>query len=172
MSYEVQEPLDDLDWHILCLLQENARLTFAELGRLVGLTRPAVAERVRQLEEAGVITGYRAELDLRKVGLPMMAFIRIATSGEGKYDQMLALIKDRPEVLECHRVTGGDSYFVKMVVSSVEHLQEVLERLLPYGQPTTSIVLSSPVTNRIVGPPSAGRGRVDGAQPTRRRSRP
>lgn len=169
MTYEEQVSLDDVDWHILCELQMDARLTYAELGRRVGLTRPAVAERVRRLELAGVITGYRAQVDLRRVGLPLIAFIRVATSGEGKYDQMLAIIKDRPEVLECHRVTGSDSYFVKVVVASVEHLQELLERLIPYGQPTTSIVLSSPVTTKVIGPPKFGGEQVEvGKRGTRR----
>lgn len=154
MAFDSQAMLDDVNWRILQELQQNARISFAELGRRVGLTAPAVAERVRRLEEKGIITGYHAELDTSKVGLPLLAFIRIATSGEGRYEQVLALVRDRPEVLECHRVTGGDSYFVKVIVSSVQHLEEFLERLLPYGQPTTSIVLSSPVTHRVVGPPA------------------
>jgi Lrp/AsnC family leucine-responsive transcriptional regulator len=127
-----------------------------------------VGERVKRLEEAGIIAGYRAEVDLRRVGLPLTAFIRVATAGEGKYDQVLALIKDRPEVLECHRVTGSDSYFVKVVVASVEHLQALLERLIPYGQPTTSIVLSSPVTNKVIGPPNFEREHAEGKRAARK----
>lgn len=162
MAYEEQPALDDVDWHILCELQAEARISYTELGRRVGLTRPAVGERVKRLEEVGVIRGYRADVDLRKVGLPLTALIRVATAGEGRYDQVLGLLKDRPEVLECHRVTGSDSYFVKVVVASVEHLQELLERLMPYGQPTTSIVLSSPVTNRVIGPSTFGGEPGDG----------
>lgn len=154
MTLNSQVEIDDISWQILCALQENARLTYTELGRRVGLTSPAVAERVRRLEEMGVITGYRAEIDASKVGLPLTAFVRIATAGEGKYDQVLNVLRDRREVMECHRVTGSDSYFVKIIVSSVEHLQDFLERLVPYGQPTTSIVLSSPVKHRILGPPA------------------
>jgi len=154
MAFESESILDDVAWSILRELQKDARITYSELGRRVGLTRPAAAERVRRLEEAGIITGYHAELDTSRVGLPLMALVRIATAGEGKYEQVLALIKDRPEVLECHRVTGSDTYVVKVIVSSVQHLQEFLERLVPYGQPTTSIVLSSPVTHRVVGPPA------------------
>jgi Lrp/AsnC family leucine-responsive transcriptional regulator len=152
MTSESEALLDDVGWRILHLLQENARLSYTELGREVGLTSRAVAERVRRLEETGIITGYRAELDVSKIGLPLTAFIRIATSGEGKYEQVLALVRDRPEVLECHRVTGTDSYFIKVLVSSVQHLEEFLVRLVPYGQPTTSVVLSSPVTHRVLGP--------------------
>ncbi len=146
--------LDKIDWQILEILQEDARATFAELGRRVRLTRPAVAERVRRLEEAGVIISYSADVDLSKIGLPMTAFIRLATSSEGRYAQALAAIEAMPEVLECHRVTGGDSYFIKAAVSTVAHLQQVIEELLLYGQPTTSIVLSSPVTRRKVSQPS------------------
>ena len=157
MTSEAETLLDDVGWRLLQLLQDNARLTYTELGREVGLTSRAVAERVRRLEEAGIITGYRAELDIRKIGLPLTAFIRIATAGEGKYEQVLAVVKDRPEVLECHRVTGTDSYFIKVIVSSVRHLEEFLVRLMPYGQPTTSVVLSSPVTHRVLGPHTLAR---------------
>ncbi len=163
MSFDSEAVLDDVSWRILQELQVDARLSYAELGRRVGLTAPAVAERVHRLEEAGVITGYRVELNSAKVGLPLTAFIRIATAGEGKSEHVLAIIRDRPEVLECHRVTGSDSYFVKVIVSSVQHLEEFLERLLPFGQPTTSIVLSSPVTNRVLGPPTARVPRPSGA---------
>ncbi|MHB1135012.1 MAG: Lrp/AsnC family transcriptional regulator [Chloroflexota bacterium] len=150
MASETEALLDDVGWRILCLLQENARQTYVEIGKEVGLTSRAVAERVRRMEEAGIITGYRAEVDASRVGLPLTAFIRIATAGEGKYDQVLAMLRERPEVLECHRVTGTDSFFIKAIVASVQHLEEFLVRLVPYGQPTTSVVLSSPVTHRVI----------------------
>ena len=150
MTSENEALLDDIGWRIVCLLQENARLTYTEIGKEVGLSARAVAERVRRLEEAGVIVGYRAEVNASRLGLPMTAFIRIATAGEGKYEQVLSLLRDRPEVLECHRVTGTDSYFIKVIVASVQHMEEFLARLVPYGQPTTSVVLSSPVTHRVI----------------------
>jgi Lrp/AsnC family leucine-responsive transcriptional regulator len=151
--------LDDIGWQILVALQENARLTFSELGRRVGLTAPAVAERIRRLEEAGVIVGYRAELSTVKVGLPLCAFIRRSIFGEAKYGGgMVHLVQQTPEVLECHRVTGGDSYILKVAVASVEHLEELIDRLTSYGQPTTSIVLSSPLTHRVIGPEQAREG--------------
>ncbi len=148
--------LDEIGWQILVALQEDARLSFSELGRRVGLSAPAVAERVRRLEEAGVIVGYHAELSAGKVGLPLCAFIRMSIFGEAKYGgNMITLVQQTPEVLECHRVTGGDSYILKVAVSSVEHLEELIDRLTSYGQPTTSIVLSSPLKHRVIGPPQA-----------------
>lgn len=141
--------VDEIDWKILVELQKNARITFAELGRRVGLTTPAVIERVRKLEDAQVITGYRAEIDAAKVGLPITAFIRMSISGVD-YSHIIEVAVDSKEVLECHRGTGGDSFILKVAVADVEHLQTLIDRLTPYGITTTSIVLSSPVKRRII----------------------
>ena len=141
--------IDDIDRKILKELQLNARVSFAELGRRVGLTTPAVIERVRKLEDAGVITGYRAGIDTSKVGLPITAFIRMSITGVD-YSHIIEVAQESNEVLECHRGTGGDSFIMKLAVSSVEHLQEVIDRLTPYGITTTTIVLSSPVKRRII----------------------
>ena len=122
-------------------------MSFAELGRRVGLTTPAVIERVRRLEEAGIITGYRAEINPSKIGLPILAFIRMSIAGVD-FSQIIKVAEDSPEVLECHRGTGGDSFIFKVAVQSVEHLQTVIDRLTPFGITTTSIVLSSPITRR------------------------
>jgi Lrp/AsnC family transcriptional regulator, leucine-responsive regulatory protein len=149
---ESDRTLDEVNWQILRELQEDARLSYSELGRRIGLTAPAVAERVKRLEEAGVIAGYRLDLNLEKVGYPLLVFVRIATD-EKMCMQFGAIAKQFPEVLECHRVTGGDSYIVQVAVSSVRHLELLLDRLLPYGETVTSVVLSSTVTKRIVGPP-------------------
>jgi len=140
---------DDIDRKILKELQEDARVSYTELGRRVGLTTPAVIERVRKLEDAGIITGYRAEIDTAKVGLPITAFIRMSISGVD-YSHIIEVAQGSSEVLECHRGTGGDSFIMKIAVSSVEHLQEMIDRLTPYGITTTTIVLSSPVTRRII----------------------
>jgi Lrp/AsnC family leucine-responsive transcriptional regulator len=149
---ESERVLDEVNWQILRELQEDARLSYSELGRRVGLTAPAVAERVKRLEEAVVIAGYRLDLNLEKVGYPLLAFIRIATDAKMCL-QFGAIAQQFPEVLECHRVTGGDSYIVQVAVSSVRHLEQLLDRLRSYGETVTSIVLSSPLTKRIVGPP-------------------
>jgi Lrp/AsnC family leucine-responsive transcriptional regulator len=140
---------DEIDKKILNELQSDARTSFAELGRRVGLTTPAVIERVRKLEDAGIITGYRAEIDASRIGFPISAFIRMSITGVD-YSHIIEVAEESKEVLECHRGTGGDSFIMKVAVSSVEHLQELIDRLTPYGITTTTIVLSSPVKSRIV----------------------
>jgi Lrp/AsnC family leucine-responsive transcriptional regulator len=140
---------DDIDRKILGLLQEDARISYAELGRRVGLTTPAVIERVRKLEDGGIISGYRADIDTAKIGLPITAFIRMSITGVD-YSHIIEVAQGSKEVLECHRGTGGDSFIMKVAVSSVEHLQEMIDRLTPYGITTTTIVLSSPVKQRAI----------------------
>jgi Lrp/AsnC family leucine-responsive transcriptional regulator len=141
--------MDGIDWKILRELQRDARISYAELGRRVGLTTPAVIERVRKLEDAGIITGYRAEIDTAKVGLPIMAFIRMSISGVD-YSHIIKVAESATEVLECHRGTGGDSFIMKVAVADVGHLQSLIDKLTPYGITTTSIVLSSPVKSRVI----------------------
>jgi Lrp/AsnC family transcriptional regulator, leucine-responsive regulatory protein len=161
-AFDREASLDDLDWRILEALQENARITFSELGRRISLTPPAVAERVRRMEDSGVITGYRVELDHGRVGLPILAFVRLRAAGDIKCLELGELTKDVPEILECHRVTGEDSYIVKVAVRSVEHLERLVDSLMPYAETVTSLVFSSPVMGRAVRPP---------ARPTSRRAR-
>jgi Lrp/AsnC family leucine-responsive transcriptional regulator len=141
--------LDPIGLKILGALQADARLSFAELGRTVNLSPPAVAERVRRMEEAGIINGYHAEVNLKEIGLPVAAFIRIQVSTE-KYPRLIALARKLPEVLECHHVSGSDSFILKVAVPSISHLEEVIGRLSVYGSTMTSIVLSSPVRKHEV----------------------
>jgi Lrp/AsnC family leucine-responsive transcriptional regulator len=137
---------DPLSWKILTELQADARLSYAELGRRIGLSTPATAERVRKLEEAGVIRGYAAMIDPVKVGLTVAAFIRIRLGGaESTANRLTAMAEKMPEVLECHRCTGDESFILKVRVESVQHLQRLIDRLTPYGMTSTSLVLSSPV---------------------------
>lgn len=143
------DELDDTDWHILRVLQHNARLSFAELGRTVSLSRPAVAERMRRLEEMGIIAGYRAEIDLSRLGYSITAFVRVKAQSD-KLDSLAGIIKASPEVLECHRGIGDDSFIVKVVVSSLPHLESVLDRFAAIGQVSTSIALSTVMTKRIM----------------------
>src|SRR6478672_8591397 len=141
--------IDEIDRKILKELQQDARTSYAELGRRVGLTTPAVIERVRKLEDAHIITGYRAEIDPAKVGMPITAFLRMSITGVD-YSHIIEVAEQSKEILECHRGTGGDSFIMRVVVSSVEHLQEVIDRLTPYGITTTTIVLSSPVNGKPI----------------------
>lgn len=153
MTFNTQKLLDGIGWSILQALQEDARLSFAELGRRVGLSLPAVAERVRRMEEAGIISGYYALVEPKAVGRPITAFIRISVPGE-RYPAFTNLVQELGEVQECHHLTGADAFIIKAVVSSITHLERLITRLSPYGQTTTSIVLSSPVTRRVLGPAS------------------
>src|SRR6187399_1109626 len=141
--------IDKIDRTILTELQTDARLSYAELGRRVGLTTPAVIERVRKLEDSKIITGYRAEIDAAKVGLPITAFVRMSITGVD-YSHIIEVAQESNEVLECHRGTGGDSFIMKVAVASVEHLQEIIDKLTPYGITTTAIVLSSPVKRKTL----------------------
>ena len=153
MTSRNERLLDAKGWKLLQELQENARTSFAELGRRVGLSTPAVAERVRNLESAGIIAGYRAELDLARIGLPMLAVIRMSVMGD-VLGRITAVAQAMPEVLECHRGTGADSFIMKVAVASVAHLEALIDRLTPYGTTSTSIVLSSPVPRRTVTAPA------------------
>ena len=172
--------LDKTGWHILEELQNDGRVSFAELGRRVGLTLPAVAERVRKMQDAGIITAFRAEVNPAKIGLPIAAFIRISVVGdvhtykfseavEDKVvldllygpayhrllqshlplsDRFARAVVDMPEVLECHRGTGADSFTLKVAVESVQHLERLIDKLTPFGTTSTSIILSTLVKKR------------------------
>lgn len=155
MTFDTGRLLDAVGWKLLALLQEDGRRSFSELGRAVGLSAPAVAERVRRLEEAGVISGYHASVRLDRVGWTIRAFIRLSGIGS-EAPQVAAVIAGMPEVLECHRVTGEDSYILSVVARSTAHLEQLVDRLLPFGRVTTSLILSSPVPWRPAGPPPAG----------------
>ncbi len=141
---EPTELLDAIDTKILAELQDNGRLPFAELGRRVGLSTPAVTERVRRLEDAAVIERYIAVVDPAKVGLPLRAFIKITVPGD-RLPHFNGLAQRVPEVRECHRVTGTESYILQVAVRDLPHLEAVIDSLTPYVATNTSLVLASPV---------------------------
>jgi Lrp/AsnC family leucine-responsive transcriptional regulator len=141
--------LDELGWKLLTTLQENARLSFAELGRRVGLSTPAVAQRVRRMEDEGIIRAYRADVSPFRVGLPITAFIRISIVGN-VLEKLTTRVRSMPEIVECHRGTGEDSFILKVSVVSVEHLKDVIDRLTPFGTTSTSLVLSSIIDRKIL----------------------
>ena len=153
-----KRPIDPLDLRIIEELQETARLTMAELGRRVGLSAPAVGERLQRLERDGVITGYRADVDPRAVGLGLTAVIRVRPA-PGQLENVAELAKRTPEIVECRRVTGEDCYIATAHLRDVEHLEEVIDHFVALGQTTTSIAQSSPVPRRslYLGDGSGGR---------------
>lgn len=141
---------DATDWQLLALLQADARLSFSELGRRVNLSTPAVAERVRKLEDAGIIRGYHAEIDASLLGRGVLAFMHFTVA---KRDEMRAVdyIKTVPEVLECHHVMGNISYVLKVQTTSITALEALLRDIGRYGETMTMLVLSSPVQSRQLG---------------------
>ena len=144
---------DDITWLLLSALQRDARLSYKQLAEEVGLTPPAVAERLRKLERAGVIEKYEVRLDPAKLGLPIIAVIRI-NAQDRNIDEA---VPDIPEILECHRVTGAESHVLRARVASTAHLEAVLTRLAGYGPTVTNIVTSSVVPRRgIALPPVTG----------------
>jgi Lrp/AsnC family transcriptional regulator, leucine-responsive regulatory protein len=143
------DQLDETSWAILESLQENARLSFAELGKRVGLTSPAVAERVRKMEDAGIIDGYHAEVNLPALGLPISVVIQLRLNDTRSKD-IGALIRATPEVTSCYHLTGDDCFMIVAAVKSIPHLEKLLEVLNGYGRTTTSIVLSTPVKRRVI----------------------
>ena len=148
--YEPAE-LDRIGWKIIEELQRDARISWAELGRRVGLTTPAVAERVHRLEKLGVIRGFHADISLERLGLPILIFVRLSMAGpESLVRTFQQQVKTWDEVMECHRVTGSDSFIVKARVVAVEHLERFLDKLGHYGTTSTATVLSSPVLQRTM----------------------
>ncbi len=139
--------LDAVNLRLLAELQSNARLSLAELGRRVGLSSPAVAERLRRLEDEQVIVGYHAELDPRALGLSLTAIVRVRPAPR-ELHKLADLARQVAEVVDCRRVTGEDCFIITVHVRSVEHLEEVIDRFATHGQTTTSIVQSAPVRNR------------------------
>jgi Lrp/AsnC family transcriptional regulator, leucine-responsive regulatory protein len=142
--------LDEVNLRILKELEENGRLGMAELGRRVSMSPPAVAERVQRLERAGIIAGYRAEIDPRALGFPVSAIVRIRPA-PGQLQRIPEVAKDTPEVAECYRITGEDCYLMRLHLRAIDELEDVLDLFTPYGQTTTSIIHSAPVPRR--GPP-------------------
>jgi Lrp/AsnC family leucine-responsive transcriptional regulator len=144
-----QRDNDVTNRRILEELQGDGRISLAELGRRVGLSPPAVAERVQRLERDGVITGYHATVNPRALGYGLTSVIRIRPAPR-QIPKVAELARATPEIVECHRITGEDCFFMKATVRDVEHLEELIDRFVVYGQTTTSIIQSSPVPGRGV----------------------
>ncbi|QKW05334.1 Lrp/AsnC family transcriptional regulator [Streptomyces sp. NA04227] len=142
-------PPDATDWHILEVLQRDGRVSFAELARAVAMSPSAVTERVRRLEESGVIKGYAAVVDPERVGFAILAFVRLRYP-HPNYKPFHELVAATPEILEAHHVTGDDCFVIKVAARSMSHLEEISGRISTLGSVTTSVVYSSPLPRRAV----------------------
>lgn len=153
MTFRMERDLDDLDWRIVDQLQSDGRLSFKELGRRVNLSAPAVAERVRRLEEGGVITGYRAQVDPRRAGYPISAFVEMRCA-LGKCLLKTSAADDYPEVVEIHKLSGDHCSMLKVRATSLEHFEGLLERIGQHGEMRSSVVLSTQYEGRPVERPA------------------
>jgi Lrp/AsnC family leucine-responsive transcriptional regulator len=139
--------LDAIDRGIISELVANGRISFAELGRRVNLSSPAVTERVQRLERAGVITGYHAEIDPRALGYQLTAIVRVKPA-PAQLARIAELAAEIPEISECHRITGEDCFYIQVHLRTIEELAGILDRFLQFGETTTSIINASPIAGR------------------------
>jgi len=140
--------LDEIDQSLIALLADNARLSTAELARSVGLSAPSVAERLRRLEEDGVVRAYTVELDPKALGYTLTAIVRVRPL-PGQLHTVERLLVESPEVVECDKVTGEDCFVARYLLRSIEELDPILERIAQRAQTSTSIVKASPVKRRL-----------------------
>ena len=148
-------PLDAVNRRLLSELQADPRMSMSELARRVGMSAPAVTERVQRLEAAGVIVGYRMDVDPAALGMPVTALVRIRP-GPGQLPKVALAAQETAQVVECHRITGEDCFLLKVHAPSVGELEEILDRFLLFGQTTTSIVVATPVPARPLPLPGEG----------------
>jgi Lrp/AsnC family transcriptional regulator, leucine-responsive regulatory protein len=144
---------DSVDRSLLAELQRDGRQSIAELARTVHMSNSAVAERIRRLEEAGVIAGYRAVVDPDRLGYGILAFLRLRYPSS-RYEPLHELLSGIPEVVEAHHVTGDDCFILKVVATSMRHLEQISGRVGTLGSVTTSVSYSAPFPTRPIVPPS------------------
>ena len=138
--------IDNLNWKILESLQENARASFAKIGREIGLTPPAVAERIKKMEDLGILQGYKAMVSHAKTGHQLKAIITLRAF-MGKLKPFLALVVSYEEVINCYRITGNENIVMEVVLKDQFHLEKFIDILIQYGETRTHIILSNVVTN-------------------------
>ena len=149
MKSKLESQVDETGMKILLELQMNARSTYRDIGKKVGLSSPAVAERIYKMEETGIINGYHADINPDVFGHHIMAFINLTTHPE-KYHKIYAFIETQKEIVECHHISGRESLIMKVVSASIPHLETIIEKLSRFGETKSSIVLSSPVKKTIM----------------------
>jgi Lrp/AsnC family transcriptional regulator, leucine-responsive regulatory protein len=140
--------LDDVDAGILAALVADGRTAVAALAREVGLSAPSVADRIRRLEDAGVIQGYTVRVDPQALGLPLAAWLRIRPV-PGQMQRVVEILRTTPEIVECDRITGEDCFIARAHVRTVEHLEAIIDRLVAHAMTNTSLIQSSPVPRRL-----------------------
>ncbi len=143
--------MDKLNWAILEELQRNARISFSEIGRKIGLTSPAVAERVRKMEDSGIINSYKVHLSHQKVGYQLRAIITLRAF-TGRLKAFLETVKTYKEVINCYRITGNENIIMEVVLKDQVHLEKLIDKLITYGETRTHIVLSNVVKDAPVLP--------------------
>lgn len=154
LKYE-KGAIDAIDAQILEALTDDARISVAELARTVGLSSPSVSERVKRLEEAGVIEGYTAKINPKALGLPLAVWLRIRPM-PGQLKKVAALLYGLPEIVECDRITGEDCFVARAHVKSIEDLERLIDEVIPYAITNSSIIQSSPVRRRLPPIPREG----------------
>ncbi|MEM8878294.1 MAG: Lrp/AsnC family transcriptional regulator [Pseudomonadota bacterium] len=147
LNYE-NGPIDVIDRRILLELAKNARITTAQLARMVGLSSPSVAERIKRLEESNIITGYRAIISSEALGRSVQVIMRIRPV-PGELARVAEIIQDIPEIVQCDRVTGDDCFVARAHLLSITDMERVIDLLVPYAMTNTAIVQSSPVADRL-----------------------
>lgn len=143
--------LDNTDWAILRELQEDARLSYAEIGRRVGLSSPAVQERIRRLEDANIIEGYHAKISLKSLQVGLMAMIRLSNIQEFDVKQKIVdILQDIPEVTDCYQVTGEDEFVIIVHAQTMEHMSSVKMQFAPHARLITSMIINKPIDGRVI----------------------
>jgi Lrp/AsnC family leucine-responsive transcriptional regulator len=151
MGLQNEKLLDRIGLRILSVLQENARMPLSRIGRKVGLSAPAVAERMRKLEDAGIITGYHARIAPDAVGRSVCAFVSLTTDPKN-YQAVISLAEQMHQISSCHHISGEASFILHVRVEDLPALETVVERLSPFGRTQTTIVLSTPVDKNTLVP--------------------
>jgi Lrp/AsnC family leucine-responsive transcriptional regulator len=144
--------MDQLDIRLIELLQMDGRITLSELSKKLSLSRPSITERLKRLQDKGIIEGFSARISLKAIGRDVIVFIQVSEIKMFSYTEFEKWIMQDPDIVECHRLTGSVSYLLKAAVTGMDHLSKLIDRLTPYGNVNTSIVLSSPVAFRCITP--------------------
>lgn len=144
--------MDQTDIRLLELLQLEGRISISDLSKKLSLSRPSISERLNRLEEKGVIEGFSARVSPKAIGRDVLVFIQLSQLRIHSYSDFEKSIQENPDIIECHRLTGEVSYLLKAAVTGMEHLSQLIDDLLPYGNVNTSLVLSSPVSFRCITP--------------------